>query len=116
MNKYNYSTLQEIKNSGESYNFYGVIIDATYPNPEEDRIEYICSLKVIDESINHKINQSNFDDSVINIIIKSNSKENLPYIYGVGEIIRVHRGHFVRNIHYIIFSFLLILIILASKK
>ena len=95
MLRYGYSMLQEIKNSGESYHFYGVIYDATYPNPLDNNNEYICSLKVIDETINYKINQANFNDSVINVIIKSNSKDNLPYITAIGDIIRIHRGHFV---------------------
>ena len=105
MSKYNYSLLQEIKNSGENYDFYGVIIDATYPNPDDNSNEYICSFKVIDDTQNQKINQANFDESVINIIIKSTSKENLPYVNGVGEIIRIHRGHFVRHILIYFLSF-----------
>lgn len=97
--KYVYSNLKEISTHNELYNFYGVVLDATYPNPEEDNPnEFICSLKLIDDTLNPKSSQHNFDNEVINVIIKSNSKENLPYIHSVGEIFRVHRGFYVSHI------------------
>ena len=100
--RYTYVKLNEITTPQEQYNFYGVIIDATYPNPEDNNPnEFVCSLKLIDQSINAKSNQTNFDDAVINVIIKSNSKENLPYVTAVGDIFRVHRGFYVRNLNFL---------------
>jgi hypothetical protein len=94
--KYTYTPLNELTTEQEQYSFYGVVMDVTYPNPDEKNPgDYICSLKVIDETINLKTNPKNFDDVVINVIIKSNSKENMPYIHNVGEILRVHRGYYV---------------------
>jgi hypothetical protein len=114
--KYEYSHLKEITVQNEQYNFYGVILDATYPNPEEDNPnEYICSLKLIDDTLNPKLNQQNFDDEVINVIIKSNSKENLPYIHSAGEIFRVHRGFFVSLILIYYFDFSLFNFFRAQK-
>jgi hypothetical protein len=92
--KYTYSNLKEIAISGDC-NFYGIIYDATYPTQDETPDSYVCTLKIIDQDINCLAFPTTLNDEIINLIIKSNSKDNLPYVHTVGDIIRVHRGYFV---------------------
>jgi hypothetical protein len=92
--KYKYTGMKDF-DKPDNYNFYGIIYDATFPTHDDTPNDYICTLKVIDPDINCLTFPSSFADEVINIIIKSNSKENLPYIHNVGDIIRIHRGYYV---------------------
>lgn len=94
--KYKYSSLNELSKSGE-YNFYGIILDSSFPvqiknNEKEEKGYYECSLKIIDPHINCINNKEDFNEKVINVIIKASDKENIPFIHCVGDIIRVHRG------------------------
>jgi hypothetical protein len=98
--KYKYNTLKELNNN-DNYNFYGIIYDATFPTTDDTPNDYICTLKVIDPDINCLTFPTSFSEEVVNIIIKSNSKDNLPFIHNVGDIIRIHRGYYVS----ILFSF-----------
>lgn len=93
-NKYKYSQIKEMKVDGD-YNFYGIIYDASFPLQEESPNSYICYLKIIDPDVNCLTNPTNLNDELINLIIKSNCKENLPFVHSIGDIIRVHRGVFV---------------------
>ena len=94
--KYKYTPLSEMIQPGE-YNFYGIIYDASFPfldaeNPEDPRFE--CSIKLIDPGINCLSNESDFNDNVVNLIIKTSDKDSIPYVHNVGDIIRVHRGNY----------------------
>ncbi len=92
--KYKYSLINEMKSDGD-YNFYGIIYDASFPLQEEAPNSYICYLKIFDPTVNCLSNPNDINDELIHLIIKSNCKENLPFIHTVGDIIRVHRGVFV---------------------
>ena len=94
--KYKYHSIKEF-NLPADYNFYGVIYDATFPVYEEKENLYHCTIKVIDMDVNCQTYPSNLSEHLINLIVKSSEKENLPYIHSVGDIIRVHRGVYVRN-------------------
>lgn len=122
--KYTYTTFNNLK-EGDVY-FYGIIYDATYPTKIEDTGEnfndnsqiptviqereylYECTIKLIDTDVNCITQPNNFNDHVINLIIKSNSPESVPYIHSVGDIIRVHRGFYRhkkrRNVYLKIFN------------
>lgn len=100
--KYKYSTFNEMVNPGD-YNFYGIIYDASFPLLEEkqnDNISssnptrYECTIKLIDKDVNCLTNEKDLNDHLINLIIKSTSKEAMPYIHSIGDIIRVHRGNY----------------------
>jgi hypothetical protein len=93
--KYKYTSLKEFNNQGE-YNFYGVIYDATFPVYEEKENGYQCTIKVIDPDVNCLTYPNDLQDNLINLIVKSSDKECLPYVHSVGDIIRVHRGTYVK--------------------
>ena len=104
-NKYKYNLINEMKTDGD-YNFYGVIYDASFPAQEDNKQNtyankddknptYICYLKLIDPTVNCITNPFDLNEEIIHLIIKSSSKENLPYLHNIGDIIRVHRGVFV---------------------
>jgi hypothetical protein len=97
-NKYKYSTINEIMKDGD-YNFYGIIYDASFPLQEENtqnqQNNFICYLKLIDPTVNCITNPFDLNEELIHLIIKSNSRDNLPFTHNIGDIIRVHRGVFV---------------------
>ncbi len=77
------------------YNFYGIIYDASLPILEENQEKYMCSLKLIDKDVNWISHKNSLNNLIVTLYIKSNSKENLPFVHCVGDIIRVHRGYYV---------------------
>jgi hypothetical protein len=91
--KYDYSNIKSFSNQGD-YNFYGIIYDATFP-VQEDACTYICNLKIVDPEVNLLANSKDFNDQVINVVVKSTSIDALPFIHRIGDIIRVHRGVYV---------------------
>lgn len=107
--KYKYSTFNDMTAS-EDYNFYGIIYDASFPMLDEqhnthnqtsssngvgNQPKYECTIKLIDQEVNLLTNPIDFNDKIINLIIKSNSKDSIPYIHSIGDIIRVHHGKYV---------------------
>lgn len=93
--KYKYSTLNELKEPTE-YNFYGIIYDSSFPTLDESQNRYECTIKIIDPDVNCITKPDNINDALIHLVIKSNNKESMPYIHSVGDIIRVHRGNYVK--------------------
>ena len=90
---YKYSTFNELIEQGE-YNFLGIIYDASFPQQEENTQKYSCILKLIDQTTNCLTNPNDFSENIIYLIIKSNERENIPFVHNVGDIIRVHRGFY----------------------
>jgi len=86
-----------IKNDAKDsdYNFYGLIYDASLPLKEENSDNFMCSLKLIDREVNWISHRNSLDKDILNLIIKSSSQENLPFIHCVGDIIRVQRAVYV---------------------
>jgi len=86
--KYEYVELSKASlASSEPCHFYGVIVDATFPyKVHADR--FICSLKVIDPTLNSK-NKQDFAQ----VIIYAKRFEDLPIVHRLGDIIRVHRAN-----------------------
>lgn len=91
--KYNYSNIKSFSNQGD-YDFYGIIYDATFPT-QEDACTYICNMKIVDPEVNLLANSEDFNNQVINVVIKSTSVDALPFVHRIGDIIRVHRGVYV---------------------
>ena len=91
--RYLYTTFDGLKEQGE-YNFYGVVLDASFPLEEQNTSKYSCTLKLIDQTTNCLTNPNNFNDNIIYLTIKSSEKENIPYIHHIGDIVRVHRGFY----------------------
>ncbi|MCQ2821381.1 MAG: hypothetical protein MJ252_29320 [archaeon] len=100
--KYEYASLSDLIENRDN-NFYGIIYDASYPTVDEKtlpgsgigqncQIQYECTVKLIDQGINPITNKDNLNDNIINVVIKSNSRDRIPYIHAIGDIMRVHRG------------------------
>jgi len=85
--KYEYVELSKASlASSDSCNFYGVIIDATFPY-KRDKF-FICSLKVIDPTLNPKTSNQNY----ATVVIYAYRFEDLPIVHRIGDIIRIHRA------------------------
>lgn len=111
--KYKYSTFDEMITPGDCH-FYGIIYDASFPMLDEhnngnnqtnysnegSQAKYECTIKLIDQEVNALTHPIDFNDKIINLIIKSNNKEGMPYIHSIGDIIRVHHGNYVRMLNY----------------
>lgn len=116
--KYKYSNVKDLTTISGDYNFYGIIYDATFPSVDETPNTYVCTVKVIDSDVNCLTFPNSLNDEVVNVIIKSNSKENLPYIHNIGDIIRIHRGYYVSGfkISYIYYIYFLLFDLFIFQK
>jgi hypothetical protein len=82
--KYEYTELGRVSvTSSDTHHIYGVIIDASFPY-KSNTDKYVCSLKVIDPSLNGK--------EYATVVIYAKRFENLPIVHRLGDIIRVHRA------------------------
>ena len=85
--KYEYVELSKASlSSSDPCNFYGVVIDASFPYKREKF--FVCSLKVIDPTLNPKISTQNY----ATVVLYAQRFEDLPIIHRIGDIIRVHRA------------------------
>jgi hypothetical protein len=86
--RYSYAQLNQVglSNMKSDANVYGVIIDATFPY-KVNKGRFICSLKVVDPSLNGSKNED-----YATVVIYANRFEDLPIVHRVGDIIRVHRA------------------------
>ena len=95
MSKYTYESLKDL-NSKKEANFYGVIVDATFPSKEEpEDTVFVTTLKVIDNTINYVNDPIEIQNNMVYITVKSDLIETLPFVRNVGDIIRIHRGVYV---------------------
>ena len=91
---YKYTSIKDIEET-DNYNFYGIIYDSTFPSVDEISKQYTCNVKIIDPDVNCLTHPSTLADDIVTLIIKSNTMEHLPFIHNIGDIIRIHRGHYV---------------------
>lgn len=85
--KYEYVELSKASlATTDACDFYGVIIDATFPYKREKN--FICSLKVIDPTLNPKTGSQPY----ATVVIYAQRFEDLPIVHRVGDIIRIHRA------------------------
>lgn len=69
-----------------------MIIDASFPY-KTNKDKYICSLKVVDPSLNMKKEKGTGDSSdYATVILYAHRFEDLPIVTRLGDIIRVHRA------------------------
>jgi len=96
-NQIKYTLLKDIQEQGE-YNFYGIIYDASFPKiseksekSQQNSVNFECSIKLIDQYINslEYPDSTEFNNNIKTLIIKSNYKEQIPFIHTIGDIIRV---------------------------
>jgi hypothetical protein len=94
--KYNYTELDKVSSSSvESSNFYGVIVDASFPYKKTIKSKagvsdqmFICTMKIIDPS--QFTQQKGWKYS--QLVIYATKLEDLPFVHRLGDIIRVHRA------------------------
>jgi len=85
--KYEYVELNKASlTSADPVNFYGVITDATFPYKINSK-RFICSIKVIDPTLNPKNKQD-----WAQVIIYATRFEDLPIVHRIGDIIRIHNA------------------------
>merc|ERR1711934_540784 len=86
--RYEYTELAKASlASSDAQHAYGVIVDATFPYKVNQSL-YICSLKIVDASLNASTKGENY----ANVVIYSKRFEDLPIVLKIGDIIRVHRA------------------------
>ena len=78
--------------SNDLQNFYGVVIDSSFPYKcKTDR--YCITMKVVDPSLHIKNQKGTGDASdYANVVLYAKTFEDLPIIHRIGDIIRVHRA------------------------
>lgn len=78
--------------ASEAQHVYAVIIDASFPY-KTNKDKYICSLKVVDPSLNLKREKGTGDASdYATLILYAKRFEDLPIVTRLGDVIRVHRA------------------------
>jgi len=78
--------------SSDPQHVYAVIIDASFPY-KTNKDKYICSLKIVDPSLNLKREKGTGDASdYATCILYAKRFEDLPIVTRVGDVIRVHRA------------------------
>ena len=86
--RYEYTELAKASlASSDAQHAYGVIVDATFPYKVNQSI-YVCSLKIVDASLNASTKGENY----ANVVLYSKRFEDLPICLKIGDIIRVHRA------------------------
>ena len=85
--KYDYTELSKASLTNDTpCNFYGVIVDATFPYQVNAEKMFVCSLKVVDPSLNNK-------GDFAQVVLYANKFEDLPIVHRLGDVIRVHRAN-----------------------
>jgi len=82
--KYEYADLAKASlSTTDAQNVYGVIIDASFPYKQNDKL-YVCSLKIVDPSLSGK--------DYATVVMYAKRFEDLPICLRLGDIIRLHRA------------------------
>ena len=85
-----YNNLEEAEVDVDQVNFYGVIIDASYPYKSPNK--FICTLKVIDASMHSLGCEPQKNTRFATVIIYAKRMEDCPIVRKIGDCIRVHRA------------------------
>lgn len=86
--RYEYQELAKVSlASSEHQHVYGVIIDASFPY-KVNKEKYVCSLKIVDPSLN----AATKGDQYATVVIYANRFEDLPIVHRLGDLIRLHRA------------------------
>lgn len=88
--QYAYTSLSDCDvGSSNTYNFYGVIVDASFPHKSYKSDRFVCSLKLTDPSM--IINKEGIVETCT-LVMFAKRFEDLPISQRIGDIIRVHRA------------------------
>jgi len=95
--KYKYTELAKVSGTSlEQSNFYGVIVDASFPYKKTITREstgvsdqmFICTMKIIDPSQFTQAKGFQYSQ----LVIYATKLEDLPFVHRLGDVIRVHRA------------------------
>merc|ERR1712166_1235558 len=82
-----------LSDTGEKINFYGIIVDATFPYQYIEKVtnekKFQCVVKVVDPKHCEK-------GEFAQIILKAYKFEDLPIVQRLGDLIRVHRATMIK--------------------
>lgn len=89
--EYKYTSLKDCKVGGdEQWNFYAVVLDASFPHKSFKSDRFICQMRIADPSCP-------LDSEGIvkhcTLMFFAKKFEDLPICQRVGDIIRVHRAY-----------------------
>jgi hypothetical protein len=74
-------------------NLYGVVVDASLPFHNKDSNRYICTMKIIDQTLHTTGCSENLQQyKHLNCVFHAKRIEDCPQIKQVGDVIRVHRA------------------------
>jgi len=79
-----------VKEEKDRINFYGIILDCSAPYYSPLIEKYLCTIKLIDETINPS--KTKRESQFLTVTVFSKTVTKLPAPAKVGSIIRVHRG------------------------
>ena len=86
--RYEYTDLAKCSlQSSDEQNVFGVIIDSTFPYKVNKDL-YVCSLKIVDQSLNTGSKGADF----ATVVMYAKKFEDLPIVLRIGDIIRLHRA------------------------
>ena len=85
-----YNSLEEAEFDHDQVNFYGVIIDASYPYKSPNK--FISTLKVVDASLHSLGCEASRNVKFVTVIIYAKRLEDCPIVGKIGDCIRVHRA------------------------
>lgn len=89
---YEYDLLKDCTDTTNdvTYNFFAVVVDASYPHKAQNSDKFTCTLKLVDMG-----QPKRKDGSVetITMVVFANKFEDCPIVQRVGDIIRVHRAN-----------------------
>ena len=86
--KYDYTELSKASlTTTDQQHVFGVIVDATFPYKVNKEL-YVCSLKIVDSSLNAGTKGS----SHASVVIYAKRFEDLPIVLRLGDVIRLHRA------------------------
>ena len=89
---YEYTKLEDLfKGELERVNLYAVIMDASAPYYLDAVHKYLCTAKLIDNTINPRDSTSG-KPAFLSVTFFANNKGEIPQASRIGSIIRIHRG------------------------
>lgn len=87
--RYDYVELGKASlSSADEQHVYGVIIDATFPYKTNVN-KYVCSLKIVDPSLNTGGSKGG---DYASVVMYAKRFEDLPIVLRIGDVIRLHRA------------------------
>ena len=85
-----------LKEEKDRINVYAIILDCSAPYYSENSDKYICTLKIIDESVNSGLTGKHLPE-FLTVTMFAKTAGELPRPTKIGSVIRIHRGQTKKN-------------------